>query len=115
MSLPERKVTMVRPDAEYLYERAMNGQGKDAPDKVLEYFDRAIAMDPGYVTALNEKANFLDQIGKLDEALTCYDRALTLDPWSAEAWFNKGLTLKKLGKEKDAEACINRGIELAVG
>jgi len=113
--MSERKVTTIQHDAEYLYQRAMNGQGKDAPEKVLEYFDRAIATDPGYVTAINEKANFLDQIGKLDEALSCYDRALVIDPGSAEAWFNKGLTLKKLGEEKDAEACINRGIELAVG
>ena len=113
--MSERRVTTVRPDAEYLYQKAMNGQGKDAPEKVLEYFDRAIAMDPGYVTALNEKGNFLDQIGKLDEAISCYDRALVIDPASAEAWFNKGLTLKKLRNEKDAETCINRGIELAVG
>ena len=113
--MSKRMVTTIRPDAEYLYQRAMNGQGKDSPDTVLEYFDRALAIDPGYVTALNEKANFLDQIGKLDEALTCYDRALVIDPGSAEAWFNKGLTLKKLGNEKDAETCINRGIELAVG
>jgi tetratricopeptide (TPR) repeat protein len=108
-------VTTVRPDAEYLYRRAMNGQGKDTPEMILENFDRAITLDPGYVTALNEKANFLDQIGRFDEALSCYDRALRIDPGSAEAWFNKGLTLKKMGKEKDAEACINRGIDLAVG
>jgi tetratricopeptide (TPR) repeat protein len=113
--MSEKKITTVRPDAEYLYQRAMDGQGKDAPEKVLENFERAIAMDPGYVTALNEKANFLDQIGRLDEAITCYDRALVIDPGSAEAWFNKGLTLKKLRMEKDAEACINRGIELAMG
>jgi tetratricopeptide (TPR) repeat protein len=110
-----RKVTMIQPDAEYLYQRAMNGQGKDAPEKILEYFDRAVTLDPGYATVLNEKANYLDQIGRLDEALTCYDRALGIDSGMAEVWFNKGLTLKKLGRDKEAETCINRGIELALG
>lgn len=110
-----RTVTVIQPDAEYLYQRAMNGQGKDAPEKVIEYFDRAVTIDPRYAAALNEKANYLDQIGRLDEALTCYDRALGIDPALAEVWFNKGLTLKKLGRDKEAETCISRGIELAVG
>jgi tetratricopeptide (TPR) repeat protein len=113
--MSERMVTTIQPDAEYLYRRAMNSQGNEKPETVLEYFDRALDTEPGYATAWNEKANYLDNIGRLDEAITCYDRALAIDPESAEAWFNKGLTLKKLGKEKDAEKCINRGIELAVG
>jgi tetratricopeptide (TPR) repeat protein len=113
--MTDRTVITVASDAEYQYRRAMDAQGRESPERVLQYFDQAILTEPGYVMVWNEKANYLDYIGKFEDALACYDRALALDPGSAEVWFNKGLTLKKMGREKDAAACINRGIELAVG
>jgi len=96
-------------------QRAMEEETRNNPPKVLEYFNQAIASEPGYATAWNEKANFLDLMGKFDEALTCYDTALKIAPGDAEIWFNKGLTLKKMGKEQDAESCISHGIDLAIG
>jgi tetratricopeptide (TPR) repeat protein len=111
----KKLVKTVPKEAEYYFRVAMDAENKDSPVKVLEYFDRAIAMDPGYVTALNEKANFLDLLQRYDEALDCYDSAIRIDPGMAEAWFNKGLTLKKMGKDNDASSCITKGIELAIG
>ena len=111
-----KKMTVsISQDARYFFRLALDAEARENPQKVLEYFDRAIAMEPGYAGAWNEKANFLDLMGELDEALACYDTALTIDPEAAETWFNKGLTLKKVGREQDAVACINRGIELALG
>ncbi|MCE5298799.1 MAG: tetratricopeptide repeat protein [Methanoregulaceae archaeon] len=111
----EKTIVSISQEARYFYDRAMDAETRNNPQKVLEYFDRAIAMDSGYAMALNEKGNFLDLMGRLDEALACYDTALELEPEDAEIWFNKGLTLKKIGREKDAVSCINRGIELAIG
>jgi len=105
----------ISPDARYFFRRAMDAEVKNNPGQVIEYFDRAIRMDPGYASAWNEKGNYLDLMGKLDEALSCYDTALQLEPGDAEIWFNKGLTLKKMGREEDAVSCINRGIDLAIG
>jgi tetratricopeptide (TPR) repeat protein len=109
------KVGTVSKDAEYYYHLAVDNQHKERPEKVLEYFDHAIAAHPSYAMAWNEKANFLDFIGRCEEAVQCYDMAIRLDPDSAEAWFNKGLTLKKMGREHEAASCINRGIEFACG
>jgi len=75
----------------------------------------ALSSEPAYAAAWNEKANFLDSVGKFDEALACYDCSLKIDPGNAEVWFNKGLTLRKLGRENEAFSCINRGIDLACG
>ena len=111
----EKTVLSISSDAQYFFQRAMEEETQNNPPKVLEYFNRAIAMDPGYVMAWNEKGNFLDFMERYDEALTCYDTALKIAPGDAEVWFNKGLTLKKMGKEQDATSCINRGIELAIG
>jgi tetratricopeptide (TPR) repeat protein len=110
-----KKVGSVSTDAEYYYRLALDTQHKERPERVLEYFVRAIAAHPGYAMAWNEKANFLDFLGRCEEAVQCYDMAIKLDPDSAEAWFNKGLTLKKMGREHEAISCINRGIEFACG
>lgn len=110
-----KRITQVVPDAEYHFQRAMEAQGKEVPDAILASFDRALASHPGHVIVLNEKGNYLDQLGRLDEAITCYNTALDMDPGSAEVWFNKGLTLKKLGKEAEATSCIRKGIDLALG
>jgi tetratricopeptide (TPR) repeat protein len=108
-------VVTIPPAAEYHLRRAMDAQGSDAPEKVLEHFDLALFSEPAYAAAWNEKANFLDSMGILDEALACYDRSLEIDPGNSEVWFNKGLTLRKLGRENEAFSCINRGIDLACG
>jgi tetratricopeptide (TPR) repeat protein len=102
-------------EADYYYRKAVHSQHKESPEKILEYFDRAIAAHPEYALAWNEKANFLDYLGKCEDAIKCYDRALTLDPELSEAWFNKGLTLKKMWREDEAVACLHKGIDCACG
>src|SRR5690606_12676496 len=111
----EKAIVSISQEAEYFFRRAMDAEMRNNPAQVLEYFNKALSKDPGYAMAWNEKGNYLDLMGKLDEALSCYDTALKLEPGDAEVWFNKGLTLKKVGREEDAISCINRGIELAIG
>jgi len=110
-----RKTEHVPHEADHFYRMAVHAQQKEAPEKVLAYFDRAIAAHPGHAMAWNEKANFLDSLGRCDDALSCYEMALKLDSELSEAWFNKGLTLKKMGRESEGIACINKGIDLACG
>lgn len=111
----QKTMVSISEDAQYFFRLALDAEARENPQRVLEYFDQAISREPAYAGAWNEKANFLDRLGELDEALVCYDTALSIDPGAAEAWFNKGLTLKKMGRDADAVSCINRGIELAIG
>jgi tetratricopeptide (TPR) repeat protein len=111
----QKKTVSISQDAQYFFRLALDAGAGENPQSVLEYFDRAIALEPGYAGAWNEKANFLDLMGDLDAALACYNTALTIDPGAAETWFNKGLTLRKMGRSQDSDSCINRGIELALG
>jgi len=98
-------------DAEYYYRFGLDTQHKERPEIALEYFDRAIAAHPSYAMAWNEKANFLDFLGRYEEAVECYDMAIRLDTEYGEAWFNKGLTLRKMGRSNEAISCINHGID----
>ncbi len=111
----ERQSMRFWKEAEYYFQMAMEAEQSNNPEKVLGYFDRAITMEPGYVPAWNEKANYLDLIGRYKEALECYETAIRIDPGMAEAWFNKGLTLQKMGRANEAAGCMSKGIELAVG
>ena len=106
-----KMVLNVPKDAEFYYRLGLDSQHKIRPEKVLEYFDRAIAAHPRYAMAWNEKANFLDFMGRYEEAIQCYDMAIKLDPESGEAWFNKGLTLRKMGRSNEAISYINHGID----
>jgi tetratricopeptide (TPR) repeat protein len=113
--MKHKHVVTVPREAEYHLQKAMDAQGGEAPENILAQFDLALSTEPAYAAAWNEKANFLDSVGKFEEALACYDHSLKIDPGNAEVWFNKGLTLRKLGRENEAFSCINRGIDLACG
>ena len=113
--MKHKRVIIVPKEAEYHLQRAMDAQGNDTAETILAYFEMALSSEPAYAAAWNEKGNFLDSVGKFDEALACYDCSLKIDPGNAEVWFNKGLTLRKLGRENEAFSCINRGIDLACG
>jgi len=106
-----KMIVEIPKDAEYYYRFGLDIENKERPEKVLEYFDRAIAAHPSYAMAWNEKANFLDSLGRYEDAVECYDIAIKLDPEYGEAWFNKGLTLRKMGMANEGISCINRGID----
>ncbi len=44
----------------------------------LEYFDRAIELNPTYIKALGNRANAYEQLGRLPEALSDHDKIITL-------------------------------------
>jgi tetratricopeptide (TPR) repeat protein len=113
--MKNRHVVTIPGDAEYHLRLAMDSLDRESPERVLEHFDRALSTAPMYAAAWNEKGNFLDSMGRFNEAISCYDRSLKIDPGNSEVWFNKGLTLRKMGKENEAFSCINRGIDLACG
>ena len=48
--------------------------------QAIDYYDRAISIDPGCSTAWLAKGVALHNLGRYDEAIECYDRAFSLDP-----------------------------------
>jgi len=46
----------------------------------ITYYDKALAIDPNYKEALNNKGNALAKQGNYDQAITYYDKALAIDP-----------------------------------
>lgn len=114
---PENRISVVRisHNADYFFRMGHELARAGEMEQALVQIDKALATDPDYAAAWQEKGNCLDEIGRCEEAVSCYDKSLELDPFNAETWFNKGIVLKKMGKPDDASSCINHGIDLALG
>lgn len=48
--------------------------------QAIDYYDRALAIDPECSTAWLAKGVALHNLGRYDEAILCYERAFALDP-----------------------------------
>ncbi|HWY60479.1 MAG TPA: tetratricopeptide repeat protein [Rhizomicrobium sp.] len=71
-------------------------------DEALEYFNRALAMDPGHLEALGNRGGTFGALGRFDDALKDYDRALQLAPGHAMLLYNRGNALHRLDRLQEA-------------
>jgi len=88
-------------------------------DRAVFLFERAVALDPGYVRAHLElgstyanKAEYLAIPELHQQALRSFRRALDLAPGLVRAWREVGSTLVSLGREEEGIDAIRRGLEL---
>lgn len=87
---------------------------KEEYEKSIEYFDKALEIDPKYADAWNNKGAALIRLEKYNEAIECCDKAINIDPNNANAWCNKGIALSCLWPPRFDEAilCYDMAIEI---
>jgi tetratricopeptide (TPR) repeat protein len=104
--------TSISNDAEFWYNKgnALDAQCKS--DEALQAYDKAIELNPDYVSAWYRKGQVLAGLGKSDEALQAYDKAIELDPDDAHAWDEKGSALRYQGKYDEALQAYDEAIRL---
>ncbi|MDX2211828.1 MAG: tetratricopeptide repeat protein [Oculatellaceae cyanobacterium bins.114] len=80
----------------------------------LDYYDRAIAINPEVSTIWSCRATVLHQLQYLDEALESYNRAIALDPEQlvGDIWMGKAAILAELGQLEEAVDNYDRAIAL---
>lgn len=76
---------------------------------VFESINRAIAQDPTQAQYFHLRANFLDDMGKSDEAYADYAHALELDPNMADAVAGQGRTFYNRAVKVNEEAAYLDG------
>ena len=89
---------------------ALNALGRHAD--ALKSYDRALALQPDYVSALYNRARSLDELQRHDEALACYDKVLALEPHHAVAHNNRGVALDTLGRSEEALESFAKALAL---
>ena len=100
----ERTVAEYLADAREIY--GVFGQGK----KALTAVDRALALEPEHVEALNLKAAILYELDDDAQAMEYHRRALAVEPCSVEGWH--GLAAIANDREEFAQALefVEQGI-----
>ncbi|MFH1436108.1 MAG: serine/threonine-protein kinase [Pseudomonadota bacterium] len=70
--------------------------------EALEFYDRALRMNPESASAWSGKAITLSQTGSFEEAVMCCDKATAIDEFNPLAWTTKGRILARSGKHEEA-------------
>lgn len=80
------------------------------PEKALECFEQALALDPKHAEALIKKAGALEKLNRLEEALACYDDAITADGSMTIAYLHKGGLFNRMSRYEDALQCYEQAL-----
>ena len=99
-------------EVETLYNTANNFYNNQKYDEALQYFDKALTIDPSSVNALNNKGTALDHLKRYNEALQFYDKALSIDPSSVNALNNKATTLDHLQRYDEALQFYDKALSI---
>ena len=90
---------------------------RDAPDRAISLFEKALAIDPEYAEAwaglggaYQQKGAFLNLPELVEKAVECERRALAIDPNLADAHTWLGASLLALGRVDEAIAALNHSI-----
>lgn len=92
----------------------LSGQFKD-PQQAIQYFDRAIAIQPGNAGPHCNRGLALKQLNLPDAALASFDQALALDGNNAIAHYSRAETCKELGLTDEALSSYDKAIALNPG
>jgi tetratricopeptide (TPR) repeat protein len=80
----------------------------------IEYYDKALAINPKDVNALTDKGLALDNLGNHTGAIEYYDKALAMaiDPHDVRALTSKGLALGGLGNYTEAIKYFDKALAI---
>lgn len=81
-------------------------------NEALADANRAIELDPVYVTAYSARASIYSDLQRYDEALSDCNQAIRLDPTYPIAYFNRGCNYHALQQFDDALVDFNQAIRL---
>lgn len=76
-------------------------------------FERALALAPGNVMALNAAATAFGNLGRLDDAIALFRRAAVLDPLNVAVSRNLGLYCLSRGLLDDAASALDAALQLS--
>lgn len=92
-----------RPTAEGTFNEGFSYFEKKVWDQAIEYFNKALQIDPKYKKAWFFKGVTFQRMGRFEEELKCYEEYIKIDSTEAVVWYNKGVALGRLKKYSEAE------------
>lgn len=101
---------MPAPEAWYSSGRSAHGAGQLA--LALGHYEKALALEPDHVGALNALAVVYAQLDRTDQALRLFARARQLAPGASHIHNNAGYALMRAGRLEEAEPALKRALAL---
>ena len=89
-------------------------KGNNATDlkKKIEYYTKAIELNPNHDPSYNNRGVVYYKLGRYDKAISDYTRAIELNPKKDNTYINRGDCYGKLGRYKEAIPDYTKAIEL---
>ncbi len=101
-----------RAEAEKFFNRAYDESQKGNKETAIEYYNKAIELNPEYTKAYYNRGVVYNNITEYKKAISDYNKAIELNPEDATAYNNRGIAYDDI---KDYEKAINdytKAIEL---
>lgn len=105
-------VDLMESNAEVWFDAGNVFISKGEYGKGIECFTRAIALQPGHLFSVYNRAGAYLALGSLNEALTDYQAAEKIDPGLLLAKYNSGVVWQMMGMKAEALACFLRVLEI---
>ncbi len=112
----ELSIKLGNQSAEAFFDKALTLE-KAHPEAAVSAYEEAIARNPVYADAYNNKGLVLWKLRRFSEALNCFQRAIELNSRHSAAYINLAITLTEFGLLDEAfrvfESSISLGENLA--
>ena len=106
--------TRRRAEAEKWFNRAYYEDQKGNRETTIEYYTRAIELNPEYADAYNNRGNAYRNIKEYEKAISDYNRAIELNPEDAMAYENLSELYITTGNYKSALETITEALSLSL-
>ena len=81
-------------------------------DKSIEYFTKAISIDPNYAKAYNSRGDIYEILKRYNEAIADYTKAISIKPYHAQYYYKRGSVYNKIEKYNEAIADYTKAISI---
>jgi tetratricopeptide (TPR) repeat protein len=89
--------------------------GLDDKKRSIEMYNKALAIDPNNLTALNNRGFQRNENGNYKDAINDFDKAISLDPSYAYAYSNRGFSKIHLGLDEEGLKDVKTSISIDSG
>ncbi len=109
---PFEQALILQPDAKTAFLLGSAAQKADRPEKAVEAYEKALALDPKYVKAQYNLALAYMDLKKYAEAVAAFDGLIRLEGPTYRAYNNQGLSYFYLGKYDQALEGFETALDL---